>query len=126
MELVDELGFYSVLLPGKKILKYSFVVLDKEGNITREPDKYAMPSNFTTEDVERFSNGIHYEAYEKMGAHLAKVGNVEGAYFAVWAPSAFRVSVVGSWNNWDGRIDQMGEIGDSGIFEIFRFTHLKA
>ena len=119
MELVDELGFYSVLLPGKKILKYSFVVLDKEGNITREPDKYAVKSNFSEDDLTRFKNGIHYDVYNKMGAHPAKLGNIEGTYFAVWAPNAFRVSVVGSWNNWDGKVDQMGEIGDSGIFEIF-------
>ncbi|MBE5935350.1 MAG: 1,4-alpha-glucan branching enzyme [Lachnospiraceae bacterium] len=119
MELVDELGFFSVILPGKKILKYTFVVLDKEGNITKEVDKYAVPSNFSQEDLTRFEHGIHYEVYNKMGAHYTKVGKVEGTYFAVWAPNAFRVSVVGSWNNWDGRIDQMGEIGDTGIFEIF-------
>lgn len=119
MELVDELGFYATIIPGKKILKYTFIVEDKEGNKTKEIDKYAVKSQFDENDIKKFEHGIHYDAYKKLGAHPATVGGVAGTYFAVWAPSAFRVSVVGNFNNWDGRIDQMGEIGNSGIFEIF-------
>ena len=69
--------------------------------------------------MEKFSKGIHYEIYEKLGAHKKKIDGVEGVYFAVWAPCAMRVSVVGDFNNWDGRKHQMRKLSDSGVFEIF-------
>jgi 1,4-alpha-glucan branching enzyme len=119
MELVDELGFYAVILPGKRILKYSFIVEDSEGNKGKVEDKYAIKSQFDEKDLKKFENGIHYDVYKKLGAHPATVGGVDGTYFAVWAPSAMRVSVVGTFNDWDGRTCQMGEIADSGIFEVF-------
>ena len=72
----------------------------------------------------KFERGIHYTIYEKLGAHILtrkSLGGaqVSGTLFAVWAPNAMRVSVVGNFNNWDGRRHQMRRLGDSGIFEIF-------
>ena len=99
MELVDELGFYAVILPGKRILKYSFIVEDNEGNTSKVCDKYAMPSSISEMDIKRFQNGIHYDVYKKLGAHPATVSGVEGTYFLVWAPCALRVSVVGTFND---------------------------
>ncbi len=73
----------------------------------------------TDSDCYIFGCGNHYEIYEKMGAHLAVKDGVEGVYFAVWAPNAEVVSVVGDFNNWCGYGFEMNRIGDSGIFELF-------
>ena len=69
--------------------------------------------------LENFSNGIHYTIYEKMGAHPMSIDGVEGTYFAVWAPNAERVSVVGDFNLWDGRRNPMIKIKEAGIHELF-------
>ena len=63
--------------------------------------------------------GRHYDAYEKLGAHIKTVAGVRGVNFAVWAPSARRVSVVGDFNHWDGRVNPMRARGSSGVWELF-------
>src|SRR5260370_18562848 len=63
--------------------------------------------------------GRHYDTYEKLGAHMITLQGVRGVHFAVWAPSAKRVSVVGDFNRWDGRTHPMRARGSSGIWEIF-------
>ena len=73
----------------------------------------------TESDCYLFGNGTHYEIYEKLGAHRAVRDGKEGVYFAVWAPNADVVSVVGDFNNWCGYGYEMSRIGDSGIFELF-------
>ena len=65
-----------------------------------------------------FGQGNHYEIYKKLGAHMVDNEGQEGVYFAVWAPNAIRVSVVGNFNNWDGRAYQMNLL-ESGIYELF-------
>ena len=66
-----------------------------------------------------FTQGNHYEIYEKLGAHKAVVDGVEGVYFAVWAPNAMYVNVTGSFNNWDIYKNNMNRLQISGIFELF-------
>jgi 1,4-alpha-glucan branching enzyme len=66
-----------------------------------------------------FNEGTHYRLYEKLGAHLCHDGDREGAYFAVWAPNAERVSVVGDFNGWDRNAAPLAPKGDSGIWEGF-------
>jgi 1,4-alpha-glucan branching enzyme len=63
--------------------------------------------------------GRHYDTYEKLGAHLKTLEGVRGVHFAVWAPSAKRVSLVGDFNRWDGRVNPMRARGSSGIWELF-------
>ena len=70
-------------------------------------------------DISLFNEGKHYSIYEKMGAHPMTVDGVEGVLFAVWAPNADRVSVVGNFNNWDGRRHPMRKLDYSGIYELF-------
>ncbi|MGB8699108.1 MAG: 1,4-alpha-glucan branching enzyme [Thermosynechococcaceae cyanobacterium] len=82
-------------------------------------DPYAFKSPLITEfDQYLFGEGTHYRIYEKMGAHLATVDGVSGVYFAVWAPNARNVSVIGDFNYWDGRKNQMRK-GPTGIWELF-------
>ena len=119
MELADEAGFYAVLVPRKSVTDYTLIVTYDNGETEEIHDPYAAPSQFTESDFKKFEAGIHYTIYEKLGAHPMMIHGVAGVNFAVWAPCAMRVSVVGDFNLWDGRRHQMRRLGDSGIFELF-------
>ena len=79
----------------------------KETGIITEVDRYV------------FGEGTHYEVYKKLGAHVMELNGVKGVYFAVWAPKAKNVSVVGNFNGWMGYNHNMNKLADSGIFELF-------
>lgn len=117
-ELEDEAGYYAVLLPRRKIPEYKFRVT-KNGETKEFYDPYAFPGQITEDEEKAFCAGVYYEAYEKMGAHSMEINGVKGTYFAVWAPNAVRVSVVGDFNNWDGRTLMMHRMPMSGIYELF-------
>lgn len=118
MEQVDEAGYYAVLLPGKEIPSYEFMVEDADGKKHRCGDAYRFPTQFTPEEEEAFQQGVYYKSYQKLGAHAMTVGRTRGVYFAVWAPNALRVSVVGDFNGWDGRVHPMQK-SPVGIHELF-------
>ena len=118
MEMADEDGFFAIWLPKKKIGAYQYIITYPDGNTETRQDAYRHKSLFTRADEEAFSYGIHYNVYEKLGAHPMTLDGEDGVYFAVWAPNAVRVSAVGDFNEWDGRIHQMKKL-DSGVFEIF-------
>lgn len=119
MELADEAGYFAVLLPTKEIGAYQYKVIYEDGRETVVGDPYRHKVQFTKSDIDKFNNGIHYTIYEKLGAHPMTLDGEEGVYFAVWAPNAMRISVVGDFNEWDGRIHQMRKIPEAGIFELF-------
>ncbi len=122
MELADEGGFFAVLIRDRhEAFSYRFRVRYADGvwHETEDPYSYRFCSRFTGEELRKFAAGIYYDSYEKLGAHPVRIDGVEGVDFAVWAPEAMRVSVVGDFNLWDGRKDQMCRLGDSGIFELF-------
>ncbi|MCI5650256.1 MAG: 1,4-alpha-glucan branching protein GlgB [Fusicatenibacter sp.] len=118
MVMEDEAGYFAVLVPGNEIPEYTLVYTDAEGHQVEHYDPYAFPSQFTEKEQKQFEAGIYYNSYEKLGAHPMIIDEVSGVYFAVWAPNAIRVSVVGNFNNWDGRAYQMNLL-DSGIYELF-------
>lgn len=119
MELVDETGFFAVLIPRRSIPEYTLLVVYDNGLSEELTDPYLFPPLYTESDLKKFEAGSHYSVYEKMGAHPMMRAGVNGVYFSVWAPCAMRVSVVGDFNLWDGRRHQMRRLGDSGIFELF-------
>lgn len=119
MEEADEEGYFALLLPGKAIPAYEYVVEAANGSLKKVHDPYNFAPQITRQDTEKFAAGIHYTVYEKLGAHPMMLGGIAGTVFAVWAPNALRVSVVGDFNGWDGRAHQMRRLWDSGIFEIF-------
>ncbi len=119
MELADEDGYFAVLISVKEIPVYHYVVKYTDGTKQVHGEAYRFEPFITHQDTDKFKNGIHYTVYEKLGAHPMTLEGVKGTYFAVWAPSAMRVSVVGDFNGWDGRIHQMRRLWDSGIFELF-------
>ncbi len=118
MELADDDGFFAVWLPVKNVGAYRYIVSYENGSVETMQDAYRHECLITAEDEEKFAMGVHYTVYEKLGAHPLNLDGEDGVYFAVWAPNALRVSTVGDFNHWDGRVHQMRKL-PSGIFEIF-------
>lgn len=119
MELVDEEGFFAVLIKEKVLFDYVYMVTTKDGENKEVKEVYNFPSTVSERDARRFQAGLNYEAYDMLGSHPREMNGVHGTAFAVWAPNAVRVSVVGDFNHWDGRTHQMRRISQTGIFEIF-------
>ncbi|MCD7763192.1 MAG: 1,4-alpha-glucan branching protein GlgB [Lachnospiraceae bacterium] len=115
----DEAGYFAVLLKGKTIPSYTYRVVYEDGDEVVYGDPYSFEPLLTEAETKKFNAGISYDIYEKLGAHPMNVDGVDGVYFAVWAPCAMRVSVVGDFNRWDGRMYPMRRLWDSGIFELF-------
>ncbi len=88
------------------------------GETAEALDTYAFPYLLSEFDLHLMGEGRHYDTYDKLGAHLKTLEGVRGVHFAVWAPNALRVSVVGDFNRWDGR-RPMRARGTSGIWELF-------
>ena len=98
MEMADENGFFAVLLEDRKeLVPYHFCITYTDGDSEEivDPYSYQFHTAFTEEEVRKFGAGIYYDSYEKFGAHPAVEAGIEGVHFAVWAPDAMRVSVVG-------------------------------
>ncbi len=112
-------GFFSVVIKDKKPFEYKLNVRFDNGDEVTYFDPYVFEPVIDPIDISLFNEGKHYSIYEKMGAHPMTVDGVEGVLFAVWAPNADRVSVVGNFNNWDGRRHPMRKLDYSGIYELF-------
>ncbi|MGE0822126.1 MAG: hypothetical protein AB7G75_08075 [Candidatus Binatia bacterium] len=108
MDLIHPEGIFETLFPGRRALfPYQLEVTEQDGHTMRREDPYRFPSTMSTDDLLLLSAGTYYRAYEKLGAHLTEVNGVSGTVFVVWAPNARRVSVVGDFNQWDGRVHPM-------------------
>ncbi len=118
MYKMDEEGFYATIIDSDKTIQYKYEI-EKDGNTYEMYDAYSFYMQDLIYEYRKFNAGIAYSAHEFMGAHHQTISGVDGVRFCVWAPNALRVSVVGDFNNWDGRIHQMSRIEDTGIFEIF-------
>jgi 1,4-alpha-glucan branching enzyme len=93
--------------------------IDWDGNEVELEDPYRFPPALGEQDLYLFGEGNHHNIYDKLGAHPMTLEGVGGVSFAVWAPSASRVSVVGGFNNWDGRRYVMRKHPGIGVWEIF-------
>lgn len=116
---IDEAGlFEGTSRESRTVYAYDLKVTGKNG--TRQfRDAYSFLPTLGEMDVYLFGQGNELRIFEKLGAQLRVVDGVPGTSFAVWAPNARRVSVVGDFNNWDGRVHAMRTLGPSGIWEIF-------
>jgi 1,4-alpha-glucan branching enzyme len=113
-------GFFETLFPGEpQVFHYRLRVKDQQGYEWEFEDSYRFPPVLSDFDLHLMGEGTHYKKYERLGAHLKEVEGVRGVAFAVWAPNARRVSVIGNFNHWDGRRHPMRVRGGSGIWEIF-------
>ncbi len=107
-------------LPGRTLpLRYRLAVDTVDGDGREFEDAYRFLPTLGDMDLHLFGEGRHLRLWEKLGAHERNMDGVAGTSFAVWAPNATRVSVIGSFNAWDGRVHVMRALGSSGVFEIF-------
>jgi 1,4-alpha-glucan branching enzyme len=120
MNKVYNEGLFEVFIRDKTdFFKYKLQVTDKVKNTFVIHDPYSFPKIISDYDLHLFNEGNHHKAYNILGAHAMSVNNIAGIRFSVWAPCAKRVSVVGNFNQWDGRRHQMKVLGSSGVWEIF-------
>jgi len=98
---------------------YLLEVTNWAGETTQLADPYSFGPLLGDLDMHLYCEGTHYEIYRKLGAHLMEVNGHAGVLFSVWAPNAQRASVVGDFNDWDGRLHPMRKRVESGIWEIF-------
>ncbi|MDR2735304.1 MAG: 1,4-alpha-glucan branching protein GlgB [Puniceicoccales bacterium] len=126
LEKIHETGFFEVFIKNtKNPFRYKLQITTKEGRYYECFDPYTFLPTLSDLDTHLFNEGNHHKIYEKLGAHLITHQGVLGTSFALWAPNARRVSIVGDFNNWDGRYNPMRPIGLSGIWEIFLPTNLE-
>ena len=119
MEKLDERGFFQFNSDKTEGFNYKFRITNDKGNVYEAEDTYRFSSTIGDIDEYLFAQGNHREIYKKLGAHVMEIDGVKGVGFAVWAPNAKRVSVIGNFNNWDGRTDVMRRHISCGIWDIF-------
>jgi 1,4-alpha-glucan branching enzyme len=119
MKRLDE-GMFEVIVPGRtEVFPYRLEIHGSDGTVTILRDPYGFLPTLGDLDLYLWGEQRHHRAWDRLGAHPTTVNGVAGVAFAVWAPNAVSVSVVGSFNRWDGRIHMMRVLGNSGIWELF-------
>ncbi|HSL91850.1 MAG TPA: hypothetical protein VK863_04305, partial [Candidatus Limnocylindrales bacterium] len=99
MERLHPEGVFEAVFPHTRdLFPYKIEIVDYEGHRWQQDDAYAFGCILTDFDIHLLSEGTHLDQYERLGSHLVRVGGVDGVSFAVWAPNAERVSVVGNFN----------------------------
>jgi 1,4-alpha-glucan branching enzyme len=101
------------------LLDYRLRIAYPSGDVAEIDDPYRYGRVLTDFDLHLLGEGTHNRSFEKLGSHRIRVGSTTGVHFAVWAPNADRVSVIGDFNAWDGRVHPMRHLGPSGFWEIF-------
>ncbi len=117
-----EAGLFEVVLPlapHEPLPAYRLRLTLDDSHTFDTDDPYRYPPVLRDYDLHLFGEGTHLRIFERLGAHRLTVGRATGIHFAVWAPNAQRVSVVGDWNRWDGRVHPMRQLVPSGVWEIF-------
>ena len=113
-------GLFEGKLPKRTLpLRYRLQVDYPDGLTVELDDPYAFLPTLGELDLYLVGEGRHEELYERLGAHVYEIDGVRGTAFAVWAPAARSVSVVGDFNHWDGRLHPMRSLGASGVWELF-------
>jgi len=111
-------GFFEAVFPGEQGV-FPYRLRTEYAGRHEFEDPYRFPPVLSDFDLHLLAEGTHYNTYEKLGAHVTEIAGVRGVAFAVWAPNAQRVSVVGNFNHWDGRRHPMRVRGSSGVWELF-------
>lgn len=113
-------GFFEGFIGKKKdVFRYQLRYETSWGEIHQVYSPYSFLPTLSEQDLYLFNEGNEHRIYEKLGAHCRRLGDVPGVAFAVWAPAASHVSLVGNFNGWDGRFHPMRPLGASGVWELF-------
>jgi 1,4-alpha-glucan branching enzyme len=113
-------GIFEVTVPERReVFPYRLEVHYPDGTIVTGRDPYSFLPTLGDLDMYLWGEQKHHRAWEKLGAHALEWGGIAGVAFAVWAPTARSLSVVGDFNRWDGRVHMMRVLGGSGIWELF-------
>ncbi|HYM13066.1 MAG TPA: 1,4-alpha-glucan branching protein GlgB [Bryobacterales bacterium] len=119
MQRLDAEGFFEAVLEREEAIPYRLRLADDSGATIEIEDPYRFHAPWLTDfEIHLHGEGNYHQSYEKLGAHRREVDGVAGVQFAVWAPNAQRVSVVGDFNRWDGRRHPMRQ-REGGIWELF-------
>ncbi len=113
---IHQAGLFEYVVPAQTTL-FDYRIYHHGGLLAHDP--YAFSPTFGQMDQYLFAKGVHYKLYESMGGRLAQCEGINGAKFAVWAPNAKSVSLVADFNRWDGRLNPMRSLGNSGVWELF-------
>ncbi len=120
LQQVEEGGLYGAFLPEAVLpLTYRLRFQFADGNVWECDDPYRFLPTLGEVDLHLFNEGNHRRIWRKLGSRILRIDGVDGVAFAVWAPSARRVSVTGDFCGWDGRLFPMRQMGSSGVFELF-------
>ena len=120
MKKIQSPGFFELVFTKRtEIFVYELKAEYYNGSVNQYKDPYSFLPVISEFDRYLFNEGSHHEIYDKLGAHFIELNNSRGVHFAVWAPNAKAVSVIGDFNFWDNRRHQMRILGNSGIWEIF-------
>ena len=113
MEKMDDGGYFAVLIDSQKKITYKYHITYDNGTAETLYDPYMFENLIDSDDIEKFNAGIHYEIYKFWVRTLKKSTEFPVLCSAVWAPEAVRVSVVGDFNQWDGRRNPMECLGEA-------------
>ncbi len=120
MTLLAPEGLFEVFIPKRtEVFGYMLRARQHNGEVRQFFDPYCFLPTLGDQDLYLFNEGNEHRIYTKLGSHVRNCGEVRGVSFAVWAPSASRLSVVGNFNHWDGRYHPMRPLGASGVWELF-------
>jgi len=122
MRMIHPAGLFEAICPmpdGDGLPRYKLQVADERGEKSTMHDPYSFPHLLTDYDLHLLNEGRHWQSYDKLGAHVRTIDGVEGVNFAVWAPNATSMSVVGDFNGWDDRPHAMRKHIPSGFWELF-------
>jgi len=120
LERIHPAGVFEGSVSGAELpLRYRIEVDYPDGSSFSLDDPYRFPPMLGELDLHLAGEGRHEELYGRLGAHVGELEGVQGVGFAVWAPAARSVSVVGDFNGWDGRLHPMRTLGSAGIWELF-------
>ncbi|MDA0710329.1 MAG: 1,4-alpha-glucan branching protein GlgB [bacterium] len=122
---VHEAGFFEALVPNQQThFLYQLEIGYPYGHRVTTPDPYTFPPIISDYDLHLFGESNHHHMFNKLGAHVTELHGVKGVSFAVWAPNAKRVSVMGNFNQWNGSQYPMRIRGNTGVWEVF-IPHLE-
>ncbi|HID38722.1 MAG TPA: hypothetical protein EYP36_04315 [Calditrichaeota bacterium] len=113
-------GLFEAVFEGiNNVFPYRLKIIWKDGNENIIDDPYRLPPVINDYDLYLFNEGTHIKIYDRFSVQFMVFESLKGVFFSIWAPNAIRVSVVGDFNQWDGRRHMMRSRGNSGVWEIF-------